>query len=129
MKRCILGGPNVRLLLLLFSTLFVRLGSAEIVRTGYTSIVAANSAKCLDISGASPAAGAAAIQLYCNSGSTQQWTVQNYSGSFRIIDQPTGDCLVIAGASTTAGAQLVQESCSGVSSELWSFVAKGSNFQ
>jgi galactose oxidase len=115
--------------MLLTLLLFPATGKAEVVRTGYTSIVAANSAKCLDISGASSAAGTSAIQLYCTSGPTQQWTVQNYNGSFRIVDQPTGDCLVIAGASTTAGAQLVQEPCSGVPSELWTFVANGSSFQ
>ena len=109
--------------------LFSSTGKAEVVRTGYTSIIAANSSKCLDIYGGSSAAGAAAIQLYCTSSASQQWTVQNYNGSFRILQQQTGDCLVIAGGSTTAGAQLVQEPCTGVTSELWSFVASGANFQ
>jgi galactose oxidase len=123
--------PAVLLSIAMLSTvlLFPANGNAEVVRTGYTSIVAANSSKCLDISGASPAAGTAAIQLYCTSGPTQQWTVQNYNGSFQIVDQPTGDCLVIAGASTTPGAQLVQEPCAGVPTELWTFVPNGSSFQ
>jgi len=67
--------------------------------------------------------------LYCTSGPTQQWTVQNYNGTFRILSQPTGDCLVISGASSSAGTQLVQEPCSGVPSELWTFVANSGSFQ
>jgi galactose oxidase len=104
-------------------------GEAQVVRTGYTSIVAASSAKCIDITGASKAAGAAAIQWHCNGGSNEAWTVQLYNGSFRILEQQTGDCLVVSGSSKVAGAALVQEPCSGVNSELWSFVANGSNFQ
>ncbi len=102
---------------------------AQVVRTGYTAIVAVNSAKCLDISGASGSPGAAAIQWHCSSSSNQQWTVQNYNGDFRIIEQQTGYCLVVAGASASEGAQLVQEPCTGVKSELWSFVPNGNNFQ
>src|ERR1700722_19573520 len=113
----------------LFITISIIYGSmlfsarAQVVRTGYTSIVAVNSSKCLDVYNASTTPGAAAIQLHCTSGATEQWTVQNYKGSFRIIQQPTGYCLVVAGGSATAGAQLVLEPCSGVNSELWSFVA------
>jgi galactose oxidase len=105
-------------------------GGAEVVRTGYTTIVAASSAQCLDISGGSANAGAAAIQWPCNFAANEQWTVQLYSaGSFRIIEQGTGDCLVVSGAATYAGAPLVQEPCTGVKSELWSFVAVGAYSQ
>lgn len=103
---------------------------AQVVQTGYTSIVATGSAKCLDITGASKSAGASAIQWHCNGGSNEQWTVQPYStGAFRIIEQQTGDCLVVSAGSTSAGAQLVQEPCTGTNSELWSFAASGSSFQ
>jgi len=109
--------------------LFTFTGKAQVVRTGYTSIVAVNSAKCLDINGASGSPGAAAIQWHCTSNSNEQWTVQNYNGDYRIIEQQTGYCLVVAGASASEGAQLVQEPCTGVKSELWSFVPNGANFQ
>ena len=109
--------------------LFSYRASAEVVRTGYTSIVAVNSAKCLDIYSGSSAPGAAAIQWHCDYGTNEQWTVQNYNGGFRIIERQTADCLVIAGGSTSAGAQLVQQPCSGVKSELWSFVPNSGNFQ
>src|SRR5438067_9979215 len=102
---------------------------AQVVRTGYTSIVALNSAKCLDLSGESTSPGAAAVQLACNSSGNQQWTVQNFNGSFRIVQQQTGGCLVISGNSTTPGAQLVQEPCTGIAAELWSFTASGGSFE
>jgi galactose oxidase len=104
---------------------------AEVVRTGYTTIVAASSAQCLDINGGSTAAGAAAIQWPCNQSANEQWTVQPYSttGAFRIIEQQTGDCLVVSGASKSAGAAIVQEPCTGSTSELWTFPAVGASFQ
>ena len=102
---------------------------AQVVRTGYTSIVAANSAKCLDIAGESTSPGAAAVQLACNSSANQQWTVQNNNGSFRILQQQTGDCLVPSGSSTAPGTVLVQEPCTGIPAELWSFTANAGNFQ
>ena len=117
------------LAVLLFAIFSASTSQAQVVRTGYTAIVAANSAKCIDISGGSTAAGAAAIQWHCNFGSNEEWTVQPYNGSFRVVVQKSGDCLVVSGASTAAGAALVQEPCTGVNSELWSFVANGGNFQ
>jgi len=102
----------------LFAVFAVSTSHAQVVRTGYTSIVAANSAKCIDITGGSTAAAAAAIQWHCNFGSNEEWTVQPYNASFRIIVQKSGDCLVVSSASIAAGAPLVQEPCTGVNSEL-----------
>jgi galactose oxidase len=105
-------------------------GKAEVVRTGYTSIVAANSGKCLDISGGSLSPNAPAIQWHCTFAANEQWTVKPYSGgAFRIIERQSGQCLAVAGSSTTSGAQIVQNTCSGANSELWSFAANGGNFQ
>jgi galactose oxidase len=115
--------------LVFFALLVPSASQAQVVRTGYSSIVAASSAKCIDITGSSTQPGAAAIQWHCNYGSNEQWTVQLYNGYFRIIEQQTGDCLVVSRASTAAGAAIVQEPCTGVNSELWSFVANGSYFQ
>jgi galactose oxidase len=125
-----MDSSRIRIAVFLFLALFLSsVSKAQVVRTGYTSIVAGNSAKCLDIAGASLTAGATAIQWHCNFASNEQWTVQNYNGSFRIIEQQSGDCLVVSGASNAAGAQLVQEPCAGINSELWSFVANGGSFQ
>ena len=104
--------------------------AADLVRTGYTRVVAANSGKCLDIAGGSTAAGAAAVQGRCASNvSSQSWTAQLFNGSYRLIRQQTGQCLAVSGGSTASGAQLVQNSCSGTNAELWTFTASGSGFQ
>jgi galactose oxidase len=94
---------------------------AEVVRTGYTPIVAASTGKCIDISGASTTPGAAAHQYHCTLAPNQQWTVQPFNGAYRIVEQQTGQCLSIAGASTAAGAAVVQNTCSGANAELWTF--------
>jgi galactose oxidase len=99
---------------------------AQVVRTGYTAIVAVNSAKCLDFAGESSTPGTGAIQLACNWSAYQQWTVQNFNGSFRLIQEQTGNCLV---STTTSGAQFIEQPCSGVSGELWSLTASNGNFQ
>jgi galactose oxidase len=115
---------------MLVASLLPSSANAQVVQTGYSSIVAANSGKCLDITGSSTAAGAAAIQWHCNYGVNEQWTVQLYSANgSRIIEQQSGDCLVVSGAATWNGAPLVQEPCTGANNELWSFVANGANFQ
>jgi galactose oxidase len=102
---------------------------AEVVRTAYTSIVAASSGKCLDITGASSTPGAAADQWRCSLAPNQQWTVQPFNGSYRVIEQQTGQCLAVDSGSTTAGAQIVQNTCSGANAELWSFPPVGGGFQ
>jgi hypothetical protein len=102
---------------------------AELVRTGYTSIVAESTSKCLEIAGASASAGASADQSSCDQQPNQQWTVQPFGGSYRVIEKQTGQCLVVANASTASGAQVVQNTCSGSSAELWSFVPAGNGFQ
>lgn len=104
--------------------------NAQVVRTAYTTIVSAKNEECLDIDGPSSSAGASAIHLPCNFGSSEEWTIQPYSaGGFRIIQQLTGNCLVVSGNSAAPGAQIVLEPCSGASGELWSFPVQGSNFQ
>src|SRR5947208_2836990 len=82
--------------------------SAEVVRTGYTMIVAANSGKCLDIYGASASPGTRAVQWRCNFNNNEQWTVKPYNGAFRIVQFQTGQCLVVSGGSESQGAQVNQ---------------------
>jgi galactose oxidase len=123
-------GGLAALTFVIFTLLIPSAGKAEVVRTGYTTIVAASTSQCLDIEGGSLSAGASAIQWPCNFSGNEQWTVQLYSaGAFRIIEQETGDCLVVSGASASSGAPIVQEPCTGVNSELWSFTASGSYYQ
>jgi galactose oxidase len=110
-------------------TTVASMARADVVRTGYSVIVAASTGKCLDIAGASAASGAAAEQWRCNFNGNEQWTVQPFNGSFRVIEQQTGQCLAVTGGSTTPGAQIVQNSCTGANSELWTFVSTGGGYQ
>src|SRR5438132_1666585 len=97
-------GPAVAFMLIVLASP----SRAEVVRTGYTAVVAASTGKCLDITGASSTAGAAAIQWRCNFAPNQQWTVQPFNSAYRVVEQQSGQCLSVAGASTTAGAAIVQ---------------------
>jgi galactose oxidase len=110
------------------STALAPSSRADVVPTGYTSLVVASTGKCLDISGGSSSAGASAVQWRCNFGANEQWTVQPFNGAYRVIEQQTGQCLSVAGASTAAGAQIVQNPCSGASAELWTFAPISGGF-
>jgi galactose oxidase len=102
---------------------------AQVVRTGFTTLVVASTGKCLDISGASKTSGAAAAQWHCNFNPNEQWNVQPFGGAFRVIEQQTGQCLAVAGASTGSGAAVIQQTCTGGNSELWTFPASGGGVQ
>jgi galactose oxidase len=101
----------------------------EVVRTGYTTIIAGNSGKCLDITGASSLPGAPAIQWHCNFNSNEQWTVQPSGTAYNIIEQNTGQCLTVSGVGTAPGAQIVQSPCNNAKTQLWSFTPNGQQFQ
>jgi galactose oxidase len=104
-------------------------GWGQVVRTGFTSLVASSTGKCLDISGASSSPGAAAVQYHCTFKPNEQWNVQPLNGAFRVIEQQTGQCLAVAGGSAATGAQIVQTTCTGANSELWTFPASGGGVQ
>ena len=78
--------------------------------SGYVRLVAAHSGKCLDVTGASTADGAAVIQWTCGSGTNQQWTLAS-NGS--IVSRSSGKCLDVPGFSTTDGTALDQWACNG----------------
>lgn len=107
----------------------VGVARADVVRTGYTPIVAASTGKCLDVSGSSTTSGAAVVQSRCTFGTNEQWNVQPFNGAYRVIQQNSGQCLAVTGGSTIAGAQVVQNTCTGANSELWTFVPTGNGFQ
>jgi galactose oxidase len=101
--------------------LFPSVARGEVVRAAYSPVVVASSGKCLDIEGASQAAGAAALVWRCNSNSNEDWTVEPTGGAYRVRVRHSGQCLSVAGGSAAEGAALVQAPCSGTASELWTF--------
>lgn len=102
---------------------------AELVRTGYTSVVAANSGKCIGISSASTTPGTRSLQWRCTGVPDQQWTLRPLGGAFQVVNQNSGQCLGASFGSTAPGAELVQNTCSGANTELWTLNPTGNGFQ
>lgn len=84
------------------------------------NVVAVHSGKCLDVSGASTADGAAVIQYTCGSGTNQQWQLRPVGGSSQLVARHSGRCLDLPGFSTANGTRLTQYSCNGGTNQLWS---------
>ncbi|MFC8432740.1 RICIN domain-containing protein [Streptomyces sp. NPDC057253] len=88
-----------------------------------------NSAKVIDVSGASAADGASVIQWKATGGQNQNWRfVPVGDGSYKIINQNSGKLLDVSGASTTDGAVIVQSSDSGGADQHWTLTADGNGY-
>ena len=95
------------------------------VQTGvYYHLVASNSGKDADISGASTAAGALLIQWTANTGLNQQFDfVDSGGGYYRIRSRNSG--LVLQVASSSAGADITQQPDSNATSQQWQVKDQG----
>ena len=106
---------------------------SQVVRTAWTSIVSANSGKCIDIAGMQTTDYAAAVQWPCQFSVNEQWNVQpvgsGFNVSFQIIEEQTGKCLVPSNASKSVGAPIVQLACTGQPVELWNFTPTAKGYQ
>ncbi|WP_410643530.1 PHB depolymerase family esterase [Amycolatopsis sp. lyj-346] len=87
-----------------------------------TSLVGAQSGRCLDVASASHTNGAA-VQLWdCNGGANQQWTA-TASGELRVY----GDkCLDATGQGTSAGTAIQIWDCTGQANQKWTTLSDGS---
>ncbi|MFJ8024567.1 RICIN domain-containing protein [Streptomyces sp. NPDC096311] len=84
---------------------------ATAVSSNY-ELVNVKSGKCLQISGASTADGAVAVQSTCTGASQQLWTKAAVIGGYvTCANVNSGKCLEVAGASTANGAALDQSRC------------------
>ena len=84
------------------------------------NVVAVHSGKCLDVTAASTADGAAVIQYTCGSGTNQQWQVRTVGSSFQLVARHSGKCLDLPGSSTANGTRLKQYTCTSGTNQLWS---------
>ena len=81
---------------------------------GYTSFVAQNSGKCMDVTGISTANGALIQQWQCIGGANQQATItRDANGWYEIRFRHSGKCLDVTAWSTADGTQLQQWDCHG----------------
>ena len=89
--------------------------------SGYHSLVAGHDGLCLDVNGASTAAGAAIIQWTCNGQSNQQFQfLPAANGYGELRGQQSGLDVAVAGSSTTAGTpDIVQQAAGTAANALW----------
>jgi galactose oxidase len=114
--------------LLLFGALFAP-GSIAQVKTGYSSIVASHSGKCLDVYGADTMSGARVIQYTCHADDNQLWTLQPFGGGYRVVVKHSGQCLSVENDSAQADAAIVQYPCGSSGNQLWNLRAVGDALQ
>jgi hypothetical protein len=87
-------------------------GTGKTVTGVYFQLKSVSSGLCVDVSGASTAAGAAAIQFGCSSGKNQRFYFRALSSTtYQLAAQHSASCLQTSGGSTSAGAAIVQEPC------------------
>ncbi|WP_218224434.1 RICIN domain-containing protein [Pseudomonas sp. PIC25] len=87
---------------------------------GTYSIKAKHSGKCLDVSGASTADGAALIQWTCHQANNQRWVLTALGdGYYEVKSKHSGKCMDVTGASTANGARLQQLACSRGNQQQW----------
>jgi hypothetical protein len=103
-------------------TVTVAAGSAEILTFSSasaknTTLVGGLSGKCLSVTGASTAPGAAAEIYTCNGSGSENWTLEPDG---EIVGVQSGLCLSVLGASTANYATADIYTCNGSSSESWS---------
>jgi hypothetical protein len=81
-----------------------------------------SSSRCLDVTGASTAAGSPTIIWDCHGGVNQQWT-RTASGELRVFGS---SCLDVEGGRTTNGTAVIIWPCHGGTNQQWSFRPNGS---
>jgi ricin-type beta-trefoil lectin protein len=109
------------------ATVTVPAGSAEIITfssaaSANTTLVGAPSGKCLSVTGASTAPGAATDIYTCNGSGSENWTLE-FDGA--IVGGLSGDCLQVAGGSTADYAGVDIEPCNGAADQQWTVTAAG----
>jgi hypothetical protein len=89
---------------------------------GYVALKFEHSGMCLDVSGASTANSAAAIQYPCSFADNQLvQLLNNATGGHSFKFKHSGKCLDVTGASTADGARFVQYTCNGQANQAFHF--------
>jgi hypothetical protein len=89
----------------------------------YDTVTNWHSGKCLDVAGASQAAGTVIQQYQCNGSPAQQWTWSAGIGNYaELVVASSGDCMTVLGGTAADGSQVVQEPCTGSAAQQWSLV-------
>ena len=95
----------------------------------YYSIVAKHSGKCMDVEGASTAAGALVKQYTCNGGTNQQWQIVSVGGGYyKIVARHSGKVLDVQWGSLDNGAPIWQWDENGTAAQQWAMTDVGSGY-
>ncbi len=95
-----------------------------------TQLVSSGST-CVDVSGASQAAGAAVLGWPCNGQSNELWTFTTVNTNTYLISSVNSNkCLDVSGASSANGAPVLQWPCgSGKQNQQWQLYPSGTSYQ
>lgn len=88
----------------------------------YYTLVNRNSGEVLDISGASTANGASAIQWPNHHGTNQQWSIADVGGYYKLVNENSGKDLEVSNSSTANGGTVDQQTASGGANQQWNIV-------
>jgi Ricin-type beta-trefoil lectin domain-like len=98
--------------------------------SSHYTLVNRNSGKVLDITGASTANGAAAIQWTNHSGTNQQWSITQTAGYYyKLVNVHSGKDLEVPNSSTTNGASVDQWTDNSGANQQWSIVPVGNYYE
>ena len=98
--------------------------------SGFDTLVASHSQKCLDVSGGSLDDGASIIQWQCHGGANQQWRLEVAGDGYsRVVSRHSGKCLDVSGVSTEDGARIIQWPCHGGANQQWRLEAVGEGYR
>jgi CubicO group peptidase (beta-lactamase class C family) len=105
----------------------------------YYHFVARHSEKCLEVPGASTAAGLQLQQRTCDGTPAQSFQLTSTAspatsaaagitnnGSYKVVNKSSGKCVEAAGAGTANGTAVQQSACNGTSAQVWQFIATDS---
>lgn len=97
--------------------------------SSHYKLVNRNSGKVLDISGASTANGANAIQWVDHGSTNQQWSIIASGGYDKLVNVNSGKDLDVLNSSTSNGATVDQWTDNGDANQQWSIVPVGSYYE
>jgi hypothetical protein len=104
-----------------FDNLSITPGSGGGTGGATSTIVGADSGRCVDVPGASQTSGTQVELWDCNGGANQQWTA-TAAGELRVYGN---DCLDASGQGTSPGTKVDISTCTGGSNQKWTVGADG----
>lgn len=100
-----------------------------LAQTSYSTILSANSGKCVDAEAGGWTTGARIIQYACHNGDNQQWTLTAVAGAYQIAGKRLGECITPNNGTAQENAPMVQHPCGAYANQLWNVKFVGNTVQ